>query len=186
MVAGHQCAVVGLSCSVAPYGAPTSQPRRYSNAGTDRARVGWYLGNGGGLLLWLPPGAVIAAAAIYLLGVPLSLGLEARWPAAHGSAPVRRYVGLGAVVAVAVTVALVVSFPAPLVGSPLFALASLLLVSVPVGMIAGALAVGVACALPWRWAVAVAVAAPPACWPSPATRGGSRSSLRRYAAIAQA
>lgn len=99
------------------------------------------LGNGGGLLLWLPPGAVIAAAAIYLLGVPLSLGLEARWPAAHGSAPVRRYVGLGAVVAVAVTVALVVSFPAPLVGSPLFALA---------------------------------------------TRGGSRSSLRRYAAIAQA
>lgn len=141
-----------------PFGATVVERlvRRLAGAGAATLVVG------GGLLLWLPPGAVIAAAAIYLLGVPLSLGLEARWPAAHDSAPVRRYAGLGAVLAVAVTVALVAGFPEPLVGSPLFALASLLVVSVPAGMIAGALAAGIACALPWRWAVAVAVAAPPA------------------------
>lgn len=141
-----------------PFGTtvPERLIRRLAGAGAATLLVG------GGLLLWLPPGAPIAAAAIYLVGVPLSLGLEARWPGVDGSAPLRRYVGLGALMGAAVTVALVAGLPESLLGSPLFALASLLPIGVPAGMIAGAVGTCTAYALPWRWAVTVAVGAPPA------------------------
>lgn len=140
-----------------PFGTTVAERlvRRLAGAGTATLVVG------GGLLLWLPPGAVIAAAVIYLVGIPLSLWLERRWPAADGPPPVRRYAGLGAVLATVVIVAIAVGFAGSL-GSPLAALTSLLPVGVPAGMIAGALAAGVAHAVSWRWAVVVAAAAPPA------------------------
>lgn len=60
------------------------------------------------------------------VGVPRSLGLEARWPAVEGCAPVERYIGLVPGLGVTVVVALVAGLPEPLLGSRLRALASLL------------------------------------------------------------
>lgn len=135
-----------------PFGASRSQRlwRRFAGAGLTTllmvAALSW----------WVPLVPLIACAVIYVLGVPVSLVLERRWPTTTGRSPVPRYVLLGAMVGAGIAVGLAraaegdVTSWAPVFGA----------FTVPAGAVAGGSAAWGARVLPDRWLFPVALGAP--------------------------
>lgn len=84
-----------------PFGATPGERvvRRLAGAGVATAALA-------GVLWWVPPAALLVAGATYLVGAPLSLLLEHRWPSGARRAPVRRYLVAGAILGGVVPVVL--------------------------------------------------------------------------------
>ncbi|TVR20603.1 MAG: hypothetical protein EA387_11355 [Nitriliruptor sp.] len=93
---------------------------------------------------WFPPAAVIGLIGLYLVGVPLSYGLERRWPSRASGAPLLRYT----VVAVLATVTVFGLLGAVTTDLSLWVVGAY---GLPVAAILGPLVSTVAYHLPRRW-----------------------------------
>lgn len=129
-----------------PFGATLRErlERRFAGAGLATLLIV------GALAWWVPLIPLVACAAIYVFGVPLSLAIERRWPIAEGRSPVPRYVGLGATVGIGLAVGLAIPSAASGGGISGWVLVFSVF-TVPVGAIAGGVTAWGARSLPDRW-----------------------------------
>lgn len=109
----------------------------------------------GAFLIWLPTAVLFVAAAVYVVGLPASLMVEALWPAnPNRSQPslIGRYVGLGALLGAIVGTVL---------SAPDFTWLLLNLTSFLVGgAVGGGVAAWAALNVPGRWVLPTAAVGP--------------------------
>jgi hypothetical protein len=135
-----------------PFGATLREglARRFAGAGLATLLVV------SALAWWVPLIPLIACAAIYVFGVPLSLAIEQRWPTPEGRSPVPRYVGLGAAVGIGLAFGLAIPSAASGGGISGWVLVFSAF-TVPLGAIAGGVTAWGARSIPERWLVPSAI-----------------------------